>query len=210
MDIDDLLKRYTAYSLHESDVPVEVLIQEMKIDNFDFSKYDLNNTLWLEVLFSQCDFSDVYLSGASICGSEFFECIFKNNRFVKGKADYATFKNSSIVKLNAFRTSFYEALFDNVVISDSKIVVCMINKANFSKVKFVNTDLRESSFQDAVFKDVIFSNCILDNNNFNNIEGIHFDNVSWEMDGVMTTGLGDTDARKMFERQPPNKFPQFL
>ncbi|WP_223553515.1 pentapeptide repeat-containing protein [Lysinibacillus sphaericus] len=77
----------------------------------DEPNYDLNNSSFLEVNFKGCDFLKVYLSGASLCGSTFEDCIFKDNIFIKGNSDYAIFKKSNIAGINGLELVFMSVIF---------------------------------------------------------------------------------------------------
>ncbi len=71
--------------------------------------------------FKGCDFSKVYLSEASLCGSTF-----ENNIYIKGNSDYAIFKKSNIAGINAFRTSFYECNFSETTLTQRYVIVLLL------------------------------------------------------------------------------------
>lgn len=50
MDIYEKLEKYTEYSIGKSRESCELLFQEELLTGIDFSKYDLNNSFFLEVI----------------------------------------------------------------------------------------------------------------------------------------------------------------
>lgn len=111
MDLLTKLKKYTEFSMGLSNEVCELIYQDTSFDGIVFTGYDLNNSSFLEIVFNECDFSNVYLSGASLCGSNFNRCEFSDNIFRKGKADNSRFSSTVFKNLDSFRTTFYESKF---------------------------------------------------------------------------------------------------
>lgn len=194
MDLLENLKRYTDFSKGISNEPCELLYEDICLDNIVFTNYDLNNSKFLEVQFKNCNFAEVYLSGASLCGSLFEECIFENNIFKKGMADYARFLKSDFNAIDAFRTSFYATNFEDLKIENSLFKNCHIGRAKFVNVIFENTDLSKANFNDSVFENVTFQDCYLDETQFKGLIGLEntmFYNTNIMIDGELKTILGN-------------------
>ena len=181
MDILNDLQKYTDFSSGKSKERIEIKYIESSFQNLRFTGFDLNNTEFLEVTFSGCDFTNVYLSGSNLSGSIFKKCIFKNNIFRKGKAEYVIFDQTDINNMDAFRSSFYEASFNDIVIVESQIANCFFSRSSFSNTVFKNVDLTSTNFSHAKFNNVKFVECILDKTNFENaigLESVEFLNTS--------------------------------
>ncbi|MEX3745734.1 pentapeptide repeat-containing protein [Lysinibacillus xylanilyticus] len=166
----------------------------MTLYNTIFTDYDLNNSSFLEVNFKGCDFSKVYLSGASLCGSFFEDCIFKDNIYIKGNSDYAIFKKSNIAGTNAFRTSFYECDFSEMTIIDSEMRNCSFINASFSNVIFKNVNFDISSFHSSIFHNVKFIDCSFEKLRIDEavgIESVDFKNTTIILNGETKIYLGN-------------------
>lgn len=192
MDIFEKLQKYTDYSLRRSDEKIEIQYMDTAFEGLTFTGYDLNNTRFTKVKFNECDFTDVYLSGSNLSGSTFKHCIFNNNIFRKGLAHYALFENTDLKKLDAFRTSFCDATFNNLLIEDSIIKRCLISDAAFTNVVFRKTDLSDTSFIHSKFTNVKFVECVLNNTKFIDnfvdvlcLEGVEFIDCNRDIDGLL-------------------------
>ncbi|MEI4803847.1 pentapeptide repeat-containing protein [Bacillus sp. FJAT-51639] len=202
MDIYIQLKKYTEFSMGQSNEVCELIYQDTFINGIVFTGYDLNNSSFLEVVFNSCDFSNVYLSGASICGSTFNECIFLKNTFRKGKADYSIFNSTNLGELDSFRTSFYESQFLNVILKDSKLERCYLDESIFSNVKFENVKFLSSTFNNSTFKNVHFINCHFEDSTFQNVTNfheVHFVDSSITIDGELKNGLSSNEIKAFLE-----------
>lgn len=171
MELLTKLQKYTDYSLGKSKEKLEIKYEDTSFDNLTFIGFDMNNTEFLEVIFTNCDFSDVYLSGSNLSGSTFEKCIFKRNMFRKGKAEYVTFNRTMINGLDSFRSSLYQSEFHDMIINDSLMKNCFIARATFSNIIFKNTDLTDANFNYSKFSNVKFINCILNGTKFENTLG---------------------------------------
>lgn len=194
MDIYSQLKKYTDFSLGKSSVKCELLYQNISLNDITFTGYDLNNSKFLEVRFHHCDFSNVYLSGASLCGSDFINCKFKKNIFRKGFCDYTRFKSTTFDLLDSFRTSYYEALFTDIQFQNTKMERSYFDDSEFINTKFINTKLIESSFDNCKFKGVKFVNCDFYKTSFKNVrdlDSIFFENVTLVLDDQIISNLGN-------------------
>ncbi len=194
MDIYDQLKRYTDFSLGKSSVRCELVYQNIFLDNIIFTGYDLNNSNFLEVQFDHCDFSNVYLSGASLCGSTFNSCIFKQNIFRKGFCDYAKFESTTFDFLDSFRTSYYENIFVNVQVQNAKMERSYFDNSEFSNTEFTNVEFREVSFDNCKFKNVKFKKCTFVKTSFkniNDINSINFEDANILLDSQIISNLGN-------------------
>ena len=170
MNILAELQKYTDYSLGKSKEQMEIKYEDTSLEKLVFTGFDLNNTEFLEVIFNNCDFTDVYLSGSNLSGSTFEECILKRNTFRKGKAEYVTFRQTVITDLDSFRTSFYGSCFNDLIIENSIMKNCFIARANSTNIVFKNTDLTNTSFKHSKFSNVRFVDCKLDGVNFEDVE----------------------------------------
>lgn len=194
MDLLDSLKKYTEFSMGMSNEMCELIYEDTCFEDVIFTGYDLNNSKFLEVQFNKCNFSKVYMSGASLCGSLFNKCVFEDNIFKKGMADHARFLKSDIKGMDAFRSSFYETKFEDMKISDSLIKNCHLGRAKFMNVIFENTDLSKTNFNNSVFNKVIFKNCFFADTQFKDILGyeeINFFHSSIMINGVPQNLLGN-------------------
>lgn len=140
---EDYLAKYTAYSLGDLSKKCVLEIQNEKIENFDFSEYDLNNSFFVDVEFDSCNFKGVYLSGSFFCGSSLRDCILEDNTLRKAEWNAMTFQQTTIKRLDAFRTSFRSNTFQKCVFRDCKIGV---------KCSFWNSDLVDVFFDNCVFE----------------------------------------------------------
>lgn len=176
IDVDILknLKSYTDYSLGKSSERIEIKYVDASFKEIVFTGYDLNNTEFLEVLFNQCDFTDAYLSGSNLSGSTFNHCIFDNNIFRKGKAEYVSFNQTNIKKIDSFRTSFYGASFNDLVIENSLMSNNFIARSSFSNVVFKNVNLADANFSNSRFSNVKFIECILSRTIFDDACGLEY------------------------------------
>jgi len=194
MDIYEQLKKYTDYSLGLSNEKSNLYYEDISLNKIIFTNYDLNNSSFLEVNFIACDFSQVYMSGASLCGSTFEECIFKDNVYKKGNSDHAIYIKSNFEGMDAFRTSFYECTFSELTIIDSDMRNCSFSDANFSNVIFKNVNFDSSSFNSSVFKNVKFIDCTFEKLRFDaaiGIESVDFENTNIRIDGETKRFLGN-------------------
>ncbi len=173
------LIQYTQYSQGDLEKRCELHYEDIMIDNFDFSKYDLNNALFLGVYFENCDFTNVYLSGSYFGGSTMNNCILKNNTLRKANWDCITVSHTEISKLDLFRTTIMDASFDHVNITSSKLERCLLSSSHINNVEFYgcsiidtdfgytlqNVEFYECSIIDTDFgctlQNVIFKKCIL-------------------------------------------------
>ena len=143
MNILAELQKYTDYSLGKSKEQMEIKYENTSFEKLVFTGFDLNNTEFLEVIFNNCDFTDVYLSGSNLSGS---------------------------TDLDSFRTSFYGSCFNDLIIENSIMKNCFIARANLSNIVFKNTDLTNTSFKHSMFSNVRFVDCKLDGVNFEDVE----------------------------------------
>lgn len=79
MNLKDNLIKYMKYSKGDLSKKCSLEYENINIIEFDFSKFDLNNSFFVGVNFERCDFSNVYLSGSNFGGSILKECILKGN-----------------------------------------------------------------------------------------------------------------------------------
>ncbi len=79
MDIYEQLERYTRYAQGDRSQACSLHFEGLVFLDMDFSKYDLNNSEFLEMQFLNCNFEKVYLSGTSFCGSIIRGGTFKEN-----------------------------------------------------------------------------------------------------------------------------------
>lgn len=200
MDLFTKLKKYTEFSMGLSKEVCELIYQDTSFEGIVFTGYDLNNSSFLEVVFNSCDFSNVYLSGASLCGSTFNRCEFLGNIFRKGNADYSTFNSTVLKNLDSFRTTFYESQFFDVKVSNSKLELTYMDDSTFSEVEFENTEFLSSTFNNSTFKNVKFINCCFENTKFLNITGfdeVHFVNSSIIINGELKIGLSSHEMKNL-------------
>ena len=172
MDIFQKLQSYMDYSFGKTNEKVEIKYEDTFFKSVTFTGYDLNNTEFLGVVFSQCDFTDVYLSGSNLSGSTFEQCTFNNNIFRKGMAEYASFVQTDLKKIDSFRTSFYKSRFSNLLIEKSVMKNCVMADTVFSNVTFSDVDLAGSSFRRSGFANVKFVRCILNDVTFEDNLGL--------------------------------------
>lgn len=194
MDLITTLQKYTEYQKGVSKEVVKLLYEDTSFENIVFNGYDINYSSFLEVIFNNCDFSTVYMSGANLCGSSFNNCIFDNNIFRKGVADYVSFSKTDLKCIDAFRTSFCEAAFENLNIVEAKLIRSWFDGANFLNVKFIKTDLTEADFSNSTFRNVIFEDCYFDKTKFHGTKGmdqIEFINSSIIINGEIKPKLGN-------------------
>lgn len=174
VDISKKLQRYTDYSMGKSSEKIDIKYVDASFKEFVFTGYDLNNTEFLEVLFDQCDFTDVYLSGSNLSGSIFNHCILNNNIFRKGKADYVSLIQTNIKSMDSFRTSFYGTSFKDMCIEGTMMCNCFIVNAFFSNVVFRNVNLTNTNFKNSTFDNVKFIGCILVKTIFDDVCGLEY------------------------------------
>ncbi|MDL2302260.1 pentapeptide repeat-containing protein [Lachnospiraceae bacterium OttesenSCG-928-D06] len=198
MDILDILKKYKEYNEGKSKELIELLIEDQFFTELDFSDLDINYGKLLETTFEKCNFTDVYMSGASLCGSSFKNCIFSKNMFQKGRADYAYFFNTDLNYFDGFRASFYETEFENLRINISLLKSCHLSNTMFKKVLFINTDLSDTNFSNANFENVKFIKCHFENTIFKNNKGMDkltFENVDLQLGSDLKKGIGNEIIR---------------
>lgn len=157
---EDYLAKYTAYSLGDLSKKCVLEIQNEKIESFDFSKYDLNNSFFVDVEFDSCNFKGVYLSGSFFCGSSLRDCVLEDNTLRKAEWNAMTFWQTTIKRLDAFRTSFMRDIFQHCVFQDCKIgVKCSFSLSNFEDVFFDNCVFEWAFLYKARYTNVRFRNC---------------------------------------------------
>ncbi len=180
-DIYKDLQKYTDKTFGRIKTSFKLLYVGVTLDNIVFTGYDLNGAEFYDVIFNDCDFTDVYLSLACLNGSKFNNCIFKNNIFRKGECDSAIFRSTTIDRLDSFKTEYWRSEFYDTKISNSKIFRGYFDEGIFSNVVFENVKFIELSFEDCKFDNVKFINCSFDKFRFGNSEGLDkvvFENVN--------------------------------
>lgn len=144
----------------------------------------------------------MYLSEASLCGSNFNRCEFSDNIFRKGKADDTRFSSTVFKNLDSFRTTFYESKFFDVEISNAQLELTYMDDSTFSEVEFKNTRFSSSTFNNSTFKNVKFLNCHFENTKFLNITGfdeIHFVNSSITIHGELLVGISSHEMKSLLD-----------
>lgn len=202
MDLFTKLKKYKEFSMGLSEEVCELIYEDTSFDDIVFTGYDLNNSNFLEVKFNSCDFSKVYLSGATLCGSVFDKCKFSENTFRKGNADYSIFNSTEINRFDLFRTTFYESQFNNVNVFDSKYELTYLDDSHFLEVVFKNTQFKSASFNDSTFKNVKFINCYFEKTTFQNITGFsetQFINSTIVINGESKSGLSNHEMKTLLQ-----------
>lgn len=162
MELQKKLELYTKY-LHGLDNNLSMLeIEDVELNEFDFTKYDLNNGYFGGVKFISCDFTNVYLSGSNFGGSQLNACILYNNSLVKAEWDDVTMSGMKVKSLNAFRSSFIFSKFVNCNCENSNFESCNFAGANFDNVIFEGCNFKDAYFNGCTFNNVIFKNCIIE------------------------------------------------
>lgn len=166
MNLIDNLIKYTEYAKGNNCEACSLEYSEISISDLDLSKYDLNNSLFLGVCFTLCDFSDVYLSGSNFGGSVLKKCILKNNIIRKALWDDMLFEESTISSMSAFRTTFMFGKFKNVSFEDCNISKCTFSDSELNNVYFRDSHLVDTDFTNCKLENVHFERCKLENVKF--------------------------------------------
>lgn len=172
MNLKDNLIKYMKYSKGDLSKKCSLEYENINIIEFDFSKFDLNNSFFVGVNFERCDFSNVYLSGSNFGGSILKECILKGNINKKSTWDDMTFKKTKILLMNAFRTTFMYGKFQNSNFEECHIEKCLLSNSCFENMWFRKCTIIDTDFTRCKFENVQFINCTFEN--------IQFDKNSWK------------------------------
>lgn len=203
MDIHKQLERYTRYAQGDLSQACSLHVEDAIFQAMDFSKYDLNNSEFLEAQFLKCNFEKVYLSGTSFCGSIIQGGIFKENILRKANWDYISIRDTEISRLDAFRTSFYDGNFQKVVFDNCRLEKCTFTNSVFDDVQFVDCNLSWTSFHNARFKKVQFCHCIFNQTSFAGLSlnaDVSFEEITLVSNGEMLVGLGN-DVKSFLIKQ---------
>lgn len=166
MNLMDNLIKYTEYSKGNISKKCSLEYQDIDIAEFDFSKFDLNNSLFLGVNFFKCDFTSVYLSGSNFGGSFFQECVLKENVIRKAYWDDVVFQKTKITLMNAFRTTFMYGNFQDSDFYVGHFENCFLMNSNFQNVNFIECTMIDTDFSECKFDNVQFIKCKLQNVKF--------------------------------------------
>lgn len=203
MDIREQLEQYTKYAQGDLSKACRLKFEDTRFQDMDFSKYDLNNSEFLGAAFLDCNFKGVYLSGSSFCGSLIQGGAFQENILHKATWDYITVRDATILKLDAFRASFYEGNFQKVIFSNCRIEKCGFSNSMFENVTFLDCDLSLTNFNHTSFQNVLFRHCILNHTSFIGVSlnaDISFEEITFISNGETLTGLGN-NIKPLLRRQ---------
>lgn len=182
MNFEEELKAFSKYCRGESKQECKLEYEDINVENFNFTGYELNDSIFVDVRFIKCNFDSVYCSRSNFSGSELENCIFINNQLQKATWDYVIARETSFYNLKAFRTDFLDIILDNC-----KFENCCFTKCNFTrleegeikKVIFKTCSFDAVSFKACKFKDVIFEECTFKDTFFEqNHDGIRFINCN--------------------------------
>lgn len=179
MDLIENLVRYTKYAQGDLESECSLKYEDIAIKDFDFSKFDLNNSTFLGVLFDNCNFSSVYLSGSHFGGSKFTHCEFNKNTLKKANWSYVKIQNTHVYGLDAFRVDFFNADITDSIIEESSFFKCMfVNSSENAVIKnviFKKCNLERVNFQKCAFTNTVFEDCKLKNSCFDSdLKGVLF------------------------------------
>lgn len=163
--MDDLIK-YTEYSSGNESKKCILEYEDINIEGFDFSKFDLNNSFFCGVNFDKCNFSNVYLSGSNFGGSFLKECILKENIINKATWDDMIFEKTKILSMNAFRTTFMYGKFQDTDFLECHLEKCSLTNSDFKNVYFRGCIIIDTDFMECKLDNVKFIGCKLDNVKF--------------------------------------------
>ncbi len=172
MNLVDLLEKYKKYANGDLTSACKLEVEDEVIKDFDFSKYDLNNSYFGGVQFCDCNFSNVYLSGSNFGGSSFIRCQFNNNELVKAEWDDVTISDTVISSLKSKRSSFMYGKFTNVKILGGTFEGCMFDNSSMDNVIFEKCKISSTSFDGCTFSNVTFIDCLIETHKFDDIEGV--------------------------------------
>ena len=183
MDFKEKLQVYSEYSKGKSNQEYQLIYEDITIENFDFTGYELNDSKFLCVTFIKCTFDSVYCSHSNFSGSELVNCIFINNELQKATWDFIDVSDTLFHNLNAFRTDFFDINLNNC-----KFEKCIFTKCNFTRLEnaeiknvvFNLCDFDTVNFKDCVFHNVIFEKCKFQNTKLEEkITGVKFIKCSY-------------------------------
>lgn len=166
MNLMDNLIKYTEYSKGDISKKCSLEYEDIDITEFDFSKFDLNNSFFGGVKFDKCDFSNVYLSGSNFGGSFLKECILKENVINKATWDDMIFEKTKILSMNAFRTTFMYGKFQDSDFSKCYFEKCLLTNSDFKNVYFRGCTIIDIDFTECKLDNVQFIGCKLENVKF--------------------------------------------
>lgn len=166
MSFKEEMQAFSEYSRGESKQKRSLEYEDIKIENFNFTGYELNDSKFLGSKFIKCNFDSVYCSRSNFSGSELVNCLFINNELQKATWDYIEVCDTYFYHLNAFRTDFFDISLNNC-----KFEKCIFTKCNFTRLEnaeiknvvFKFCDFDTVSFKDCIFQNVVFEQCKFQN-----------------------------------------------
>ena len=153
----ELLMEYSRNELRELTVTRE------KINNFDFSGYDLGGSFFMEDEFSSCIFDSTNLEITNFGGSIFNDCKLNGNRIIDAYWHDVSMINTTIQNIEATRNFAFNMKINNCEVKDSVFLSCCFT--NFSDgivtgTIFRNCSFEKCDFQNCVFRSVKFVECV--------------------------------------------------
>ncbi|MFB9974287.1 pentapeptide repeat-containing protein [Allobacillus sp. SKP2-8] len=133
-----------------------VRFQESYIKGVHFDAAKLPHSSWVDVIFENCDLSNVKLTNTQMNRVEFRNC-----KLVGTDFDRADLRDVRMIDCQAPYTLFNLTNMQDVAFSD-----CLLKSANFIESEFFNVQFGSSTIDDVQFtgtslKDVDLSNCEL-------------------------------------------------
>lgn len=164
-------------------------IEDVIIEEFDFSSYNLSEAVFHNVTFKDCAFGDTRLWAAAFITCEFSTCHFAGAEFWEATIAGSTFNGCSMI---------------GVDLQNAKVANCTFNKCRFLCAQFRTATLANCQFNWSKFSSVDFTDAKLNQVNFNtsflpNVEGL-FIQPDFE------ANYSDRDLRRLLYRTVKNVF----
>ena len=134
-----------------------VTFQQMRFKNVVFTKSDLSAADIEDVIFENCDLSNLLLTGAVIRRTEFLSC-----KLLGADFSNASFKNVRFCTCAAKYISFRFAVLDRVMFDECGLGLADFVEAHFSSTKFQKADLRQAQMSGVPLDGIDLSSCDID------------------------------------------------
>ncbi len=173
MNLLKQLEEYTKYSRGLGSNVTELFYRNETIKGVDFSKFDLNNAVFLDSHFSDCKLNNVYMSGTNFGGSTFDKCLFDSNTINKAEWDYVRILRCKLNGISSFRTFYLSAVIEETEAYRCEFSRCSFSESSMSGCSFRECYFRDCNFDRIDFANVTFSHCAFEDCQISNKKGLN-------------------------------------
>lgn len=148
-DLPDLITLHERYLQTTGLSGRKLFVQNMTVIDFDFSKTNLSDAIFIGCSFSRCKFQSLKLNN-----SKFQKCTFDDADFYKCEISNCTFDNASFMKSNLSDAIIRRSNFKQCFVLKTTFIRATIDLSDFQGSTLINLELNYAAIRSSNFSNI--------------------------------------------------------